>query len=338
MKIILRRKDFKSHCIVWLLFLIFTIFANPNNGSYIERLLYNGFRTLNLVIFFYILILYVFNLWDKHKTKCIIGYLLSYSLFLILPYIRWYFFLPLFFVEDGQFWMKPEIEFFKKISLNYILLSIIGITYYLRKINLHKIELQNLHNKSLLVKEVNFYKTQFNPHITFNFLNYTYSKANRLSEEVAHAIELYSDMLRYTTKQKSDKMVYLKDELEYIENYIALKKLLSKPCYVCFSIKGDTKGIQLYPRILLSLIENAFKHGAYTESENPIEIILEVIERKIILTVKNLIDTSNKILSTGVGQKNLKQSLKNYYNDKHILVFEMRDDLYYSKLVLEASR
>jgi two-component system, LytTR family, sensor kinase len=336
---LLKNRNIISHIVIWIIviaYLQYSISSFPL--SYFGKILYGSLLYIPYFITFYLLILYIIpKYWEKNKVKFFITIIVILGLFYIVPYYNWYYVYPLFTGEDFHWLYYLDPFFFKNFFLVYATIVLIAFSYHLRKQSINKLIQNRKKEQSLIVKELSFYKTQFDPHITFNFLNFIYSHANKQKANSANAIELYSDMLRYSSNQISDKMVELSEEIEYIANYIELRQCLNKPCYADFKIKGSADNISIYPRILLTFVENAFKHGDYTSASKPIEIMLKADNNGIVFIVKNRTDNGKNIPSTGVGLKNVKQSLENHYKNAYSLILENRESEYYCRLELNTN-
>jgi LytS/YehU family sensor histidine kinase len=189
--------------------------------------------------------------------------------------------------------------------------------------------------------ELSFLKSQVNPHFLFNTLNSIYSLANRKSEKSADAIVKLSNILRYMLYDTDNKMVYLKDEIQYLTDYIDLQKLrLYDNTHISFTIKGDIESKQIAPMLLVPFVENAFKHGIDNISDCYIDILLKVENSVLIFNVENSIpfaSESAKDKSPGIGLNNVKRRLKLVYPDSHFLLIDQTIDSYSIKLNITLS-
>lgn len=210
------------------------------------------------------------------------------------------------------------------LALNQIIFFfIILITAYpafQKKVNITEIRNQGEREKLLLMRKLSFFKNQFNSHITLSFLNYCHNQLHKNSKEGAVALELFSEMVRQNIESKCNKLIPLKNEIKYIYNFIGLQKCLYKDVYVNFEITGDISNKYILPRILITFIENAFKHGESYSKDNPISILLEISTDWIRFKVINRKKRSrDNIISTGIGNYNVKQQLEIFYKSKHSL-------------------
>jgi Putative regulator of cell autolysis len=184
--------------------------------------------------------------------------------------------------------------------------------------------------------ELNFLKLQINPHFLFNTLNSIYSQAHFKSEQTEHSILKFSRIMRYVLYDSSvDKMPLLQD-LEYISNYIDLQKLrLSKNVHINYEVTGQVQGLVIAPLLLITFIENAFKHGISYTAPCEINISINVIENELMLTVGNAITQSSRESSGGVGLINAQRRLNMLYPGRHMLDVIENDHLYIVNLKIQ---
>lgn len=201
-------------------------------------------------------------------------------------------------------------------------------------LSLEKIRMQNEREQSLLRKELNFLKNQFNSHITFNFLNFCYSKVHRSSPDTAEAIDLFATMLRYSLVNSAEEKVSLKQEIAYIQNFIELQRLLTAEVFVKFTCEGDIENKMILPRILITFIENAFKHGELSNPDEPVRILLRGDPEAISLKVSNRKNRRRHIVNTGVGQENVMQILQLNYPGRHALNIDDGEENYSCQLTI----
>ncbi|MBC5773209.1 histidine kinase [Pontibacter sp. KCTC 32443] len=186
-----------------------------------------------------------------------------------------------------------------------------------------------------LVAELAYLKSQVNPHFLFNTLNNIYSLAYKQSPETPDAIMKLSLLMRYMLYESNDTLVSLQKEVEHINNFIDLQKLrLREQTSIKFNIEGNIEGKQIAPMLMMTLVENAFKHGLVSKNEIGILINLKVGENYLLFSTVNNISTHKKREFGGIGLQNLRQRLKLLYPNRHTLTFEEKDGVFYATLKL----
>ena len=186
--------------------------------------------------------------------------------------------------------------------------------------------------------ELNLLKSQVNPHFLFNSLNSIYSLILSNSDISAEAVIKLSDLMRYLLESSQKRKVLVKNEFEFLQNYIDLEKIrLGKKAQVNSNFKGKLSGKIISPLLLIPFIENCFKHGISANSkENEIDISVELIENTILLHTRNNIATQRinpSITKSGTGIENVKKRLELLYPGNHKL--EINNDE--SKFIVDLS-
>jgi hypothetical protein len=184
--------------------------------------------------------------------------------------------------------------------------------------------------------ELNFLKLQINPHFLFNTLNSIYSQAHFKSEQTEHSILKFSRIMRYVLYDSAAEKIALSQDLEYISNYIDLQQLrLSKNITVHYKVTGPIAGLSIAPLLLITFIENAFKHGISYTTPSEIKIAIAVTGKELSLTVENAITQLNRGSAGGVGLINARRRLDVLYPGRHMLDVVETDHLYIVKLKIE---
>ncbi|HEX2630477.1 MAG TPA: histidine kinase [Chitinophagaceae bacterium] len=184
--------------------------------------------------------------------------------------------------------------------------------------------------------EVNFLKSQINPHFLFNTLNGIYSQAHAKSANTEHSILKLSDLLRYVLYDSGDDKVELAKDIQYLTNYIDLQKLrLSQKVTIQYDVKGDAKGKQIAPLLLITFVENAFKHGISYSRPSTIKIEIGIFEKTLTLLVSNPVTETNSFASGGLGLKNVTRRLDLLYPGKYLLDIIHNDHLHIVNLKID---
>ena len=167
--------------------------------------------------------------------------------------------------------------------------------------------------------ELNYLKSQTNPHFLFNTLNNIYSLARDGSELAPEAIMRLSKILRFMLYETSGAYISIEKELKIIQDYIALEKLrYDKTLQINYNHDVEDIKQALPPLLLIPLVENAFKHGASeTRSKPLVDIHLSVKNRKLSFLVKNSMEevsTTTKV-KENLGLANLRRQLELLYTN-----------------------
>lgn len=186
--------------------------------------------------------------------------------------------------------------------------------------------------------ELSALKSQLNPHFIFNTLNNIYSLALKKSDMAPEAIAKLSGIFDYVLYRCNEKFVSFSDEVEMIENFIALEELrFSKRINVILDnqVQGQSK---VAPLLYLSLVENAFKHGVANElGEAKIKLRFTEDQQSITFQIENSKPKAAIYsgLKPSIGLQNLKRQLELLYPDTHSLEVHEDENSYTAQLKLD---
>jgi len=196
--------------------------------------------------------------------------------------------------------------------------------------------------KMVLESELQFLKSQINPHFLFNNLNNLYSYAVEKSPKTPAIILELSSVLRYMLYECREKYVPLPKETEQLENFTKLYELqIEERGVVNFNsinIRGD---YLIAPLILIVFIENAFKHSQAGQTSGiAIDITIELSEEGTLdfYCKNNYVSLGNaQNTAKGIGLENVKKRLQLIYPDAHHL--EIRQTQFFEvKLTLQLKK
>ena len=291
----------------------------------------------------------------RRVINCIflVSYLtaLNYMLFeQILPLFRWpcknnqrpffFLFVIILFYTFGlygwrQLWIQlgvyinytPNLSFLKGVVI-HAQFSIATIIFFAIVRNVYNnIQLREKYHKLRIEKkeaELNYLKSQTNPHFLFNTLNNIYSLARDKSELAPESILRLSKILRFMLYEAGGVSIAIGDELKIITDYIALEKLrYDDSLLVTLNTDIENSKQPLPPLLLIPLVENAFKHGASETRNDPfVDINLNVKQMQLLFTVRNSVEDTTPVqeLKENIGLSNLRKQLALLYNDYDLSV------------------
>ncbi|WP_299104001.1 histidine kinase [uncultured Tenacibaculum sp.] len=220
-------------------------------------------------------------------------------------------------------------EFLGKTFLFYALILIVNRLDFFNKYEKLKNELELTKGQLL--------KNQLHPHFLFNAFNSLYSISLSNNPKTSDTILKLSGMMRYLTDDSIHKQVKLEHELKFIKEYIALEKIrFGEQANISLQIEGITENIHIEPLLLIPLVENAFKHGFYTnDSKSFVHITVNIHNESLSFKVKNSIQNKqhfNQDTREGKGLKNLKKRLQLSYSKNHSLTLKSENNVYLSHL------
>ncbi|UII19214.1 sensor histidine kinase [Fulvivirga ligni] len=312
------------------LFIITYYFSISNEIKSID-IIYSAYFHLSLVPLVYInTSLLIPLLLSKRKYLL---YALSIPLLLILVY----------YIHELVFNIiiprLPFDYFIVSFSDAYILTTIFCIYLFissLLKLSKAWFQVERLHSEATQAQLYNL-QLQINPHFLMNTLNSIYGLALKKDDKTPASILKLSEILKYVLYQK-DEYIDLSLEIEIVKHYIELQQLRLKygdnvTLTIDHSIVNDKK---IIPFLLLTFVENAFKHGDL--GANPsgfISISLQSTENDIDFTIKNSYQ-GKKSSTEGIGLTNAKNRLNIYYLGRHQLNIDENVDSYTIQLTINS--
>ena len=188
--------------------------------------------------------------------------------------------------------------------------------------------------------ELQFLKSQINPHFLFNNLNNLYAYAMEHSPKTPDIILGLSAVLRYMLYECKENYVSLKKEVQQLANFVKLSELqIEERGKVNFDAKNIQSGYQIAPLILIVFIENAFKHSTASQSEDIlIEVAVELLDNGVLeFSCKNSFSpqSNTDCLSHGIGLENVKKRLQLLYPNAHDLTIQTSENQYQIHLTLQ---
>lgn len=187
--------------------------------------------------------------------------------------------------------------------------------------------------------ELQYLKSQINPHFLFNNLNNLYAHALEHSEKTPDIILELSGVLRYMLYECKEEYVSIQKEVEQLQNFIQLSALqIEDRGEIHVDVGRMDANFQIAPLILIVFIENAVKHSSSSMHDNiHISIHLHMEEEELVFQCENTYsDESNADdLAHGIGLLNVKKRLKLLYPDKHELKVKAEGDRYTVNLRLK---
>ena len=331
-------EKYKLHLIIWGIYIIYEVF--------ILGLISKIFKQPAVYVLIYIANISVFYIYSFFLNKALTnGSLKVLKIFLLIlcaifVYIAATHLLGLLFVQIGFFKVDAPLVLNIGFVLNCIYRSLLFIGFATGYVYINKsfeerkkvealerqnlitqIEKQALEN-DLVQSQNNYLRSQINPHFLFNTLNFIYNDARKKAPMAADAIMNLAEMMRYALKRpEASEIVPLSEEIEQIEHLINLHKLrTANTINLELDVTGDLFGVRFPPLILLTLVENIFKHGNVSHSTQPAQIKIAYKNNNLNITTINMINDNKgkQTESHHVGIENIAKRLNNFYGDNYM--------------------
>lgn len=221
---------------------------------------------------------------------------------------------------------KPALSFWRysfynfSIALFYMAFSLalqLSKEWYFQRERLRQMEVEKLNT------EIEYLKSQINPHFLFNSLNTIFFQIEKSNVNARDTLTKFSDMLRFQLYECNGHEMQLDKEINYLRNYVDLQRLRKDERYqIDFVTTGDPGTFRLAPLLLMPLVENAFKYVSnFPDGNNRLGIHIDADASRMIMKVANTkeLRRPDQNAAGGIGLKNLRRRLELQYPGRHDL-------------------
>jgi LytS/YehU family sensor histidine kinase len=209
----------------------------------------------------------------------------------------------------------------------------IAIAYFTLKQQTEEIILQKSQ------AELNLLKSQVQPHFLFNALNSIYYRVYKVDPPSAGLIERLADIMRYFVDESPKDEVPLSTEVAFIENYIALERIRIRHGASVNFEKAYNPDLRIPPMLLMTFVENVFKHGI-DKSLKQNQVTISLVQQNdslLFKTSNHKIDPELGNQPGGFGIINLTKRLRMLYGDKFELTINDEGELFTAFLKIPLS-
>jgi len=338
-----KRKKLLGHLLFWLAIFLFYIFSNATTSGQLME-------TVEAILLRFPLLMiaaYAFNYWQvpaflKQKKYVLFGLsMLTIIIFLTFVYRAMGYYHLDKYCSGGPYPLISWVDF----PLNMLSFHFPALMMYFYKITREQeAEKEKMYQleKEKISTELKYLKAQLNPHFLFNTLNNLYSYVITKSPKAPDMVLQLSEILDYILYKSQRDTVALGEEVHTIENYLALERIKYEDrIIVSFEKSISAEQQKISPLLLLSIVENAFKHGVSGGgvAKPEIRINLQQTDRQIEFSVwntKTATRNSNKTdnYKSGIGLRNIQRQLDLIYPERHSFETEETGRFFNLKLIL----
>jgi len=234
-------------------------------------------------------------------------------------------------------------EYFPNFQYSIFWSNLSAITLFLiPSFILQRIEMERRNNqleKEKLATELQLLKSQLHPHFLFNALNNIYFLIKKDPETAAEALAGFSSLLRFQLYEANNATVSLAQEIDYLQQFVEIAQLRKGENFkVNWILPKDTTDIQIAPLLLMTLVENAFKHGPNKNGQIDINLTIEKNTLQFYIANNKEVDNSQGIAGFeegGIGLANIQKRLQLLYAERHQYSIEETDGIFTVKLMLD---
>lgn len=342
-------KSIIIHVFIWGFLICWNLFDTyrSNHDYYFPWVIFLTYLNFSFVFYGYTFFILPRYFKTVKIVKLILASLSLWILFLLFDY--W---LETRF--EVQYYTKVPFEpnllnYVSALSFYFVYYAAFGFGYYyLRKsllqqrslrlaaeISSQQLAVIHKQEEQKLQLENSFLRAQINPHFLFNLLNYLIETARgERSRKLAYGLETVSSIMRYSLKQPgADGQVELEEEVVHIEKLFEMYRFrYGEGLFAELERKGSTKGLRIVPHVLITLVENAFKHGQLHNPAEPIRVCLNISGNKLEMTTSNSIQDPDKKVGLGAGLDNVRKRLEYAYPNNFELEIFAKENSFFTSL------
>lgn len=312
-----------DHIVFWVVTIGFHIYTKAYLVEFVgwgQFILEIFVRNALLAVIIYANFEYLIPVYAQSKRFLLyaLGLIMAFSFYVLVKNTHDYY-LTVFTGKPAlSFWRYSFYNF--SIALFYMAFSLalfLSKEWYFQRERLRQLEVEKLNT------ELEYLKSQINPHFLFNSLNTIFFQIDKTNHDARNTLTKFSDMLRFQLYECNGHAMVLERELHYLKNYVDLQRLRRDDKYqIEFTTRGDSREFTLAPLLLMPIVENAFKYlSHFPEGGNRVTIHVrndsESMEARITNTREIRIMERKEV--GGIGLRNLRRRLELQYPGKHEL-------------------
>lgn len=335
------KNELRIHLICWLCYIfVEVVLAGIVSGKFNNFFFYTLFYLVNIGVF-YFHSLWVMPLLFRNSKNRIMHFLLG----VVLAYVLYLIGATLANLLLGVMELRPlPLDITKRyigVTVSRASLFIMfgsGYFYLNRHLERKDIELQQLREIEglkyrLVIAEKDFLRAQINPHLLFNTLTFIRNASKNNPDNVAVAIAGLTELMEYALEDSKSEVVPLAREIAQMENLIKLNRLRFEHLLNLNYTKNIQNGsATILPIVLLTLVENMFKHGIMNDPAHPAVIEISSIGPEIHFTTSNLAKVTNKVSRHQSGLRNIKARLEHAYPKNYEFNYGLNGNYFQAQL------
>jgi len=314
--------------LVWVAVLLLGFFSILPMDGLSKSIVYTVVNTTSYAIVIYGNILLLYPVFYQKRRFALYG--ISVALFLILTgMLKGY---ANVIVDRYVLLINAPVDLLDLLAyvpgliLIYVLSLVfrIAIAYFTLKQQTEEIILQKSQ------AELNLLKSQVQPHFLFNALNSIYYRVYKVDPPAAGLIERLADIMRYFVDESPKDEVPVSTEVAFIENYIGLERIRIRHGAIVNFEKAYNPDLRIPPMLLMTFVENIFKHGIDKSlKQNQVSIsLVQQNDYLLFKTSNRKVDPADSDQPGGFGIINLTKRLRMLYGDKFELTIEDEGELF----------
>lgn len=296
----------------------------------------------------YILLLFVLSTWyickslpldPKNLANILLRHFISaismVSLWLLISY--GYFLLLEYFYPELNYrtYFRDSIYLFSGVGF---FLYFLGVLFHYTVLVQQQAQdtLERLSRIELTAKEAQLraLHTSINPHFLFNSLTALSALTIKDPLQAQKMCVQLSEFLRYNLRYEQKQSTTIREELENIENYLAIEQIrLGDRLIIDMDVNQTVHKVKTIPFIFLPLVENAVKHGIQENIKGgTLHFQIQPHEDFLWIRIRNPVETKVSTEGMGMGLRTLKKRLAAEYDNLFKLKIEHSDNMFIADL------
>ena len=339
-----KRLSLFLHVAFWAFMFLSPLSYMRGHGVTLTQYLMNCMMPLLMMVVFYANFLWLtprLFVAGKHSYFLLINLVLVVSLGIGLHY--WMDFARQLYQPRHSYSHIPmaldELFFILRDIINLGIFAAVGTALVLGQRWQHNEEARREAEAARTDAELSNLRSQINPHFLLNTLNNIYALTAFDPTKAQEAIQELSKLLRHVLYDTQQPLVPLKDEMEFIDNYVKLMRIrLPQSVDVSCQFSIVNSQLPVAPLLFISLVENAFKHGVSPTEPSFIHVNIEADEQHIVCDIQNSNHpkTAGDHSGHGIGLQQVQRRLDLAYPNRYTWQRGTSDDgkIYQSKITL----
>jgi sensor histidine kinase YesM len=237
---------------------------------------------------------------------------------------------------SGGFEIAPFAKIAENVVFTFSLLMTALAFHIIKRFMVSQSRLKHAENAQLQT-ELNFLKSQINPHFLFNALNNIHVQSRINPSEASDSILRLSSLLRYQLYDSARDKVNLQDEINFLQNFLQINKMRTGDTDIDFQVQGDLEGVKISPYLFIPFVENAVKHSRGLGGAHKVRIKMIVNRQELFFEIEN---SKPKIVAPkksdgGIGLINISRRLDLLYPKRYQIEINNAYNAYLIRLRLK---
>jgi sensor histidine kinase YesM len=331
-----------QHLVFWMLsfFVFLYMFKTGENAEKVDYV-YTALFHFTLLPAVYLNLEWMLPAFAKRNTWLLYAASLI-ALILIFSWVNYLFF------QSWSSSLLPDyffISYFSLYEVGLFFVVYIGLTSLIKLSKswfaVNELQRRLLESQKEKVQmELKALRAQINPHFFFNTLNSVYSMTLENDDRLPNTVLQLSDLMRYFLYESTGESVPLQKELAALKDYISLQKLRSRQTLeTTVEIQGNADGLHIAPMLLITFVENAFKHGVKgSTGETFVQLKIKIEGSELHFRLENNMGIAEELTTAvhkGMGLENVKRRLQLLYPGNYRLHTGKEENSFVVQLYLQ---